>query len=169
MHSYSVGWNEVSIDHVKTYGPFRFGYTFVDIIVMRHMFYKLQQTINDIADLYSHNTLFSLLMCLDHERAVSERRLIEDKTREFRRRRPPPKEAFEDFPIPGEDDEEDGPNDLPNKGKKGGKRRGQRHGQKGGAQDRPQTVPDGGVAKEASFSAYSLRVVTALLALLSII
>ncbi|KAK1443866.1 hypothetical protein BgAZ_207420 [Babesia gibsoni] len=164
----STGWTPQSLRDLKTHGPFKFGYTFVNVFGIGTVSHLLPHTVDELADLYSHNTLFSLLMCLDHERAVSERRLIEDKTREFRRRRPPPKEAFEDFPIPGEDDEEDGPNDLPNKGKKGGKRRGQRHGQKGGAQDRPQTVPDGGVTKEASFSAYSLRVVTALLALLSV-
>ncbi|KAK1443860.1 hypothetical protein BgAZ_207360 [Babesia gibsoni] len=190
MHTDSARWTVEDLMYVQSHGPSKYGYTFVDKRWDTSIYFTFKQSIEDLALFESSNGLFSLLRCLDGQRALREREVFEKLEEEKKKKeeankkvRRVAKPATEVGEGEGNSSGKQTPVPTPPTGKTQLKEQTLADGHsedpkhKGATKQTSETVlpahqttPEGPpTAKEASFSAYSLRVVTALLALLSII
>ncbi|KAK1443864.1 hypothetical protein BgAZ_207400 [Babesia gibsoni] len=190
MHADSARWTVEDLLNVQSRGPFKYGYTFLNNRWDQSIFYEFKHAIDNLALFESSNGLFCLLRCLDGQRASREREVFEKLEEEKKKKEQVDNKVRRATKRKTEVEEGEGgssgkqtPVPTPPTGKTqlkeqtlaDGHSEDQRH--KDATKQTSETVlpahqttPEGPpTAKEASFSAYSLRVVTALLALLSII
>lgn len=166
MHLESSRWNAEEFVNVQSHGPSKYGYTFIDNKWDASLYFTFKQPIDEVSSITANATLFGILQCVDAPRAVRERMRIEEIEKE---RKEKTKSVEEELLVARKAAlttsqqllaEKEAAADEANKATQGLKGDG-----KGGDVAGKAKAGD---ADKNSFSAYSLRVVTALLALLSV-
>ncbi|KAK1442079.1 hypothetical protein BgAZ_401090 [Babesia gibsoni] len=76
MHSDAADWNVESLTSGESYGPFKYGYLFKDKRWDSALYYTFIPYIEDLLNIANNGSLYSLLKCLDPEKAQTEKEKV---------------------------------------------------------------------------------------------